>query len=67
MNNLQASAVLFCTVNEAAKRSGVSKDFIYALCHTGRIEYIQTGKKYLIHYPHFILYLENEALKRLQA
>ena len=58
-------SVIFTSVPETAKRSGVSKDHIYVLCHTGRIEYLMIGKKYMVHYPHFIQYLESEAREKV--
>ncbi len=54
---------VFMSIPKCAEKIGVSKDFIYTLCHTKQVEFIKVGKKFLIHYPHLLEYLESEAKK----
>lgn len=58
--------VVFASVPEAARRSGVSKDYIYSLCHNGKIEFFQIGKKFMVNYPRMMEYLEAQARAGLQ-
>ena len=57
----------FMSIPACARNSGVSKDFLYHLCKSGRIEFIKIGKKYMLNYPRLIEYLEAEARKGLTA
>ena len=57
---------VFTSVPEAARRSGVSKDHLYTLCHTGEIEFFMIGKKFMIHFPHLMEYLEKSARAGVQ-
>lgn len=56
---------VFQSIPRCAECTGVSKDYLYTLCHTGKIEYIRIGKKFMIHYPRLVEYLRSEAKKGL--
>ena len=45
------------TIREAARRTGVSYDFIYKLCKRDEIVYVKAGSKYLINFEKFINFL----------
>lgn len=57
---------VFVSVPKCADLTGISKDYLYGLCHSGAVEHIKIGKKFLIHYPHLLEYLESEAKKNLR-
>ena len=54
---------VFVSVPKFAELSGLSKDYTYFLIRKREIEFLKIGKKYLIHYPHAMQYLESEAMK----
>lgn len=58
---------VFMSIPKCAEKIGVSKDFIYSLCHSKKVEFIKVGKKFLIHYPHLLEYLESEAKRGLES
>lgn len=59
--------VVFRSVPDLARRFGVSKDYLYTLIHSGQIQFIACGKKYLIHVQSLAEFLETESKKGLQS
>ena len=55
------SEPVYMSIPKVSNLSGVSKDYIYGLCHRQEIQFIKVGKKYLIHFSNFMTYLENKA------
>ena len=45
------------TINETAKESGLSANFIRQLCVNNRIVFVKAGTKYLINFTKFVEYL----------
>ena len=39
---------MICSINEAAKATGATYNFIYNLCKDNKIAYARSGKKYLV-------------------
>ena len=46
------------TIKEAARRTGVSYDFIRKLCLQNKIVYVKAGSKYLVNFGKFCEYLD---------
>lgn len=47
------------TIREAAKRTGVSYDFVWKLCRSNQIVYVKAGKKFLVNFEKFVEFLNN--------
>lgn len=47
------------TIREAARRTGVSYDFVWKLCRSNQIVYIRAGKKFLVNFEKFVEFLNN--------
>ena len=47
------------TIEETAKRTGLSYEYIRKLCKQGEIVFVRTGRKYLINFDRFIDFLNN--------
>ena len=66
MNNNQDNVIIsdiipeMVTIEEAAKRSGLSYDSIRKKCIRNEIIYIRNGRKYLINWKRFLDYLNGE-------
>lgn len=45
------------TIREAARRTGVSYDFIWKLCRSNQIVYVKAGKKFLVNFEKFVDFL----------
>lgn len=51
----------YCTVREAAKRSGLSTYYWRQLVREGRVPYVMAGAKYMVHFPAAMQALEANA------
>lgn len=49
---------MICSINEAAKATGATYNFIYNLCKDNKIAYARSGKKYLVNMKSFLAYME---------
>ena len=45
------------TMEETAKRTGLSYEYIRKLCKNGKIVFVKSGRKYLINFTRFVEYL----------
>lgn len=45
------------TINEVAKRTNLSYNFVYKLCKNNEIIYVKAGCKYLINFEKFLEFL----------
>lgn len=50
------------TIREAARRTGVSYDFIWKLCRSNQIVYVKAGKKFLVNFEKFVDFLNTGTL-----
>lgn len=51
----------FCSVPEAARKSGLSAKTVRKMCHEGRAPCIRSGKNFVINYPAFLEVLDRES------
>ena len=56
----------FCSVNEAARESGLSSHFLREGIKAGTVPYIMSGSKYLIDYDALMEKLREESNKSIQ-
>lgn len=52
------------SLREASRRTGLSYDFLRALCLQGRIAFIRTGVKYLVNLGRLVDFLNNGGNER---
>ena len=51
---------IFQNISNCSEMTGVSKDYLYKLCHEGTIPFIRIGKKFMLNFPALMDYLEEE-------
>ena len=57
MENSTATVPTMLSINETAKRTGLSALYLRKLCWDNKISFVRTGKKYLINLDRLIDYL----------
>lgn len=53
------------SVNETSTKTGLSKKSLRELCATNKINYVRSGKKFLINYNKLVEQLNNNELKEV--
>lgn len=54
---------IYCTISEAAQRSGLSQYMWRQMVREGEVPYLSSGTKYMINYPAAMRALEEKACK----
>lgn len=57
MENITVTVPTMLSINETAKRTGLSSLYLRKLCWENKISFVRTGKKYLINLERLVEYL----------
>ena len=58
--NEKVQAPEMLSIRETAERANLSERFIRKLCRNNKIRYVKSGRKYLVNWPQFVQFLNNQ-------